>query len=155
MADTSIRVSEELADELYSRKGRSTSYEEFIWSLLDDVDGESAEGGERTSGPVDIEPVVEPSDYTIGQVVENARAEWADDPDQRRQARVDSLRAAIEAVCEEPLSKSELQARAYPGESVGQNERTWFRKTVKPYLKEVAEYSNSDQKWHYSGELLE
>ena len=83
-------------------------------------------------------------------VVEQARAEWADDPDQRRQARVDSLRAAIEAVCEEPLSKSELQARAYPGESVGQNERTWFRKTVKPWLKEVAEYSNTDQKWHCS-----
>ena len=46
MRDTSIRVSEELADELYSRKGRSTSYEEFIWSLLDAVDGEPVETAE-------------------------------------------------------------------------------------------------------------
>ena len=46
MADTSIRVSEELADELYSRKGRSTSYEEFIWSLLDDGGGEPVETAE-------------------------------------------------------------------------------------------------------------
>jgi hypothetical protein len=37
--DTSIRVSEELADELYQRKGRSTSYEDYIWELLDRVDG--------------------------------------------------------------------------------------------------------------------
>lgn len=38
MGDTTIRVSEELADELYQRKGRSTSYEEFLWELLEEVD---------------------------------------------------------------------------------------------------------------------
>jgi len=144
MGDTSIRVSEELADELYSRKGRSTSYEEFIWSLLDDG-GEPAETAEPPK-----DEIVQ-TQQARNTVVEQARAEWADDPDQRRQARVDSLQAAIEAVRDEPLSKSELQAAAYPGDDVGQNERTWFRKTVKPWLKEVAEYSNSDQKWHYSG----
>jgi hypothetical protein len=42
--DTSIRVSEELADELYQRKGRSTSYEDFIWELLDHVDGDNDAG---------------------------------------------------------------------------------------------------------------
>lgn len=36
--DTSIRVSEELADELYQRKGRSKSYEDYIWELLEEVD---------------------------------------------------------------------------------------------------------------------
>lgn len=46
MGDTSIRVSEELADELYDRKGRSTSYEEFIWELIERVDG----GDERDVG---------------------------------------------------------------------------------------------------------
>lgn len=39
MADTTIRVSEELADELYKRKGRSTSYEDYIWQLLEEADG--------------------------------------------------------------------------------------------------------------------
>jgi len=38
MADTTIRVSEELAEELYQRKGRSTSYEEYLWELLEKVD---------------------------------------------------------------------------------------------------------------------
>jgi hypothetical protein len=59
MGDTTIRVSEELADELYERKGRSTSYEEFIWELLEEdssehgaVDSESgAEAGIDTATP--------------------------------------------------------------------------------------------------------
>lgn len=39
MGDTTIRVSEALADELYKRKGRSNSYEDYIWELLAEVEG--------------------------------------------------------------------------------------------------------------------
>jgi len=48
MDRTSIQVSEELADELYRRKGRGNSYEDYIWSLLERVDEyeeKTAEGG--------------------------------------------------------------------------------------------------------------
>jgi predicted CopG family antitoxin len=38
MGDTSIRVSDELADELYSRKSRGESYEDVIWSLIERAD---------------------------------------------------------------------------------------------------------------------
>jgi len=147
MADTSIRVSNELADELYERKGRSTSYEDYIWELLDEVDSHHSSA--------DREPAVEPEPPTaddFGGVLDDAREAFADDPDARQQARVDSLRAALVAVRESPLSKSEIQAAAYPEDAeIGQNERTWFRKTVKPFLKEVATYSSSDHKWHWSG----
>jgi len=34
MSDTSIRISEELADELYDRKNRGESYEDVIWRLI-------------------------------------------------------------------------------------------------------------------------
>jgi len=34
MGDTSIRISEELADELYDRKNRGESYEDVIWRLI-------------------------------------------------------------------------------------------------------------------------
>ncbi len=34
MGDTSIRISEELADELYERKSRGESYEDVIWRLI-------------------------------------------------------------------------------------------------------------------------
>ncbi|WP_435075941.1 antitoxin VapB family protein [Halococcus sp. AFM35] len=42
MADrTSISVTNELADELYSRKGRGESYEDVIWRLIEEQeDGE-------------------------------------------------------------------------------------------------------------------
>lgn len=38
MSDTSIRVSEDLADELHSRKNRGDSYEDVIWRLLENAD---------------------------------------------------------------------------------------------------------------------
>lgn len=47
---TSIRVSERLADELYSRKGRGESYEDVIWELIERADAfeeESSDGSEN------------------------------------------------------------------------------------------------------------
>jgi hypothetical protein len=38
MTDTSIRVSNELADELFDRKQRGESYEDVIWRLIDEAD---------------------------------------------------------------------------------------------------------------------
>lgn len=38
MGDTSIRISEDLADELYERKSRGESYEDVIWRLIRDQD---------------------------------------------------------------------------------------------------------------------
>lgn len=35
---TSIRVSDDLADELYERKERGDSYEDVIWRLIDQAD---------------------------------------------------------------------------------------------------------------------
>jgi len=40
MTDTSIRVSEELADELHERKARGDSYEDVIWRLIEDSNDE-------------------------------------------------------------------------------------------------------------------
>ena len=38
VSDTSIRVSGELADELYARKNRGDSYEDVIWRLIEEAD---------------------------------------------------------------------------------------------------------------------
>lgn len=43
MSDTSIRVSEELADELHDRKNRGDSYEDVIWRLVEKADAYEAE----------------------------------------------------------------------------------------------------------------
>jgi len=42
---TSIRVTEELADELHSRKSRGDSYEDVIWSMIDELEEDSDDGG--------------------------------------------------------------------------------------------------------------
>lgn len=38
MGDTSIRVSDELADELFERKRRGESYEDVIWRIIEEAD---------------------------------------------------------------------------------------------------------------------
>lgn len=38
MSDTSIRVSERLADELFDRKRRGESYEDVIWRTIERAD---------------------------------------------------------------------------------------------------------------------
>jgi hypothetical protein len=38
MADTTLHVSEELAAEIRARKEQETSFEEFMWELLDRID---------------------------------------------------------------------------------------------------------------------
>jgi len=40
MGRTTIQVSDELADELHSRKGRGDTYEDVIWRLIGDGDDE-------------------------------------------------------------------------------------------------------------------
>lgn len=49
MADTSIRVSHELADELFDRKRRGESYEDVIWRLIEkaDAEGDNVDTGEE------------------------------------------------------------------------------------------------------------
>ena len=45
VSDTSIRVSNELADELFDRKQRGESYEDVIWRLIEQADGEQDQDG--------------------------------------------------------------------------------------------------------------
>lgn len=48
MADTSIRVTNELADELFDRKRRGESYEDVIWRLIEKADKHNeANDGDR------------------------------------------------------------------------------------------------------------
>ena len=40
VTDTSIRVTHDLADELFDRKRRGESYEDVIWRLIDEADSD-------------------------------------------------------------------------------------------------------------------
>lgn len=62
MGRTTISVSDELADELYERKGRGETYEDVIWRLIEEAEGRSSGHEPRGKAPEDAPP--EPSTTT-------------------------------------------------------------------------------------------
>jgi len=123
MSDTSIRVSDELADELYARKGRSTSYEEFIWELLAAVDGP-------------IEESVDERD-TVDRI-ESALSGWEPDTDANAQASIEET-ARVGAWLEttrERHKRSEIVEACVPSDI---NEEHWWTAKVRPGLQQLAE----------------
>lgn len=163
---TTIQLSVETWQRLNSRKLPSDSFEDVIVRLLDEeddqptpeLDHEDTKDNNR-EGELRHEPTVSVIDGVIDETV----LKWDDKPVERRDARIESLRRALEAVKETGHSKQELQTEIYwngdrpenpdehPNQIPGQNERTWFRRTVRPALSTVAEYSNSTHSWHWTG----
>jgi len=77
MGDTSIRVSDELADELYDRKERGESYEDVVWRLI-----ERADAAESTSDSEAPQPREEPPEpNTTRDTRETTEASPEQDPD--------------------------------------------------------------------------
>jgi hypothetical protein len=98
--DTTIRVSPELAEELYQRKGRGTSYEDYIWALLDHVDeAEARSGGDTAAGAAETPTSSQPP--VIGRNNGTADATPTTDRERLREALAgsgDVLEARVDAV---------------------------------------------------------
>lgn len=100
MADTSIRVSEELADELYNRKGRGTSYEEFLWELLERVDQSGEAEGQEDIAKSDSS---EEEDALLSEEEAEEAKESVADLRERDRDRLDDAQDAFENEAEEIL----------------------------------------------------
>ena len=133
---------------------RDKSLEQRLIELIEaDTDGRVEVAVDDSAASVE-EPTPKPVDEPISEIVDQAGSDWQGDHPALRETKLVSLRSALEAVRQEPQSKSELQETVYDkyaDDISSQNERSWFRKTVKPYLKQVATYSDSSQKWHWDG----
>ncbi len=132
MSDTSIRVSDDLADELYARKGRSTSYEEFIWELLAAVYGDLDGGAEPTTVETDdTEPTPSEPDET------GLLADWEPQTD----ANAARAREETQRVVGWLRETGGRHSKAEIVETVGPEEGTdyWWRAVVRPGLSELAE----------------
>ena len=114
MADTSIRVSEELADELYRRKGRSTSYEDFIWQLLD---------GDQPAATIEADSEL--------------LADWEPQTD----ANAERARAETQRVLDWLRETGGRHSRREIVDGVGPEEGDdyWWRAVVRPGLSELAD----------------
>jgi len=134
---TSIQVSERLADELYERKGRGESYEDVIWSLIEDSDGESEpapSADDPVSGvgstPTDLEEYAQEwvgqhytgqSTYAEAVAAVQAALEYARANERtRKKDYLDDVATRVDGGYKKPTSKK----------------GSWWRALVKPALRE-------------------
>jgi hypothetical protein len=117
MTDTTIRVSEELADELYRRKGRTTSYEDYIWELLAEVDSDLDTSDDTTTAAARGRDEQFPDDpQDTGERIDLARKRvhelglpGGDDLQQRREAAVLELYEELMSEPGEVVATTELK----------------------------------------------
>ena len=111
-----------------------------------EIDPRGDEGNGSAAVDNDDEPVEAVEDATdpIAAVVDRVADDWEDNPD-----RLADRKAAARAVLEYArdhgsVSKQEAKDEVEPEYSVdGQSPRTWYRKNIRPVLKEAAQYDQS------------
>ena len=130
MSDTSIRVSDELADELYARKGRSTSYEEFIWELLAALEGDlDRDAEEKEAAPI------EQRERALKEADSGLLADWEPQTD----ANAERARAETQRVLDGLRETGGRHSRREIVDGVGPEEGDdyWWRAVVRPGLSEL------------------
>jgi predicted CopG family antitoxin len=153
--DVTIRVKRRVWEQLHRRKGPGDSFSQVIEELLesdenerglDDMESADEHAGHDRERVREREPApaADDLDQRVAAVVDSVAARWADDDrlDDRREAARRVLGYAIEA--DEAVGKSsEIVAEVFDECPVdGQNLETWWRKNVRPVLKEAGTYSN-------------
>jgi len=149
---TTIQITTAMWRELNQRKRPGDTFNDVLARLLEaeTCDVDDMESGdehpdhdrERVREP-DQAPAADDLDQRVAAVVDRVAASWADDDrlDDRRAAARRVLAYAIEA--DEAVGKSsEIVDKVFDECPVaGQDRETWWRKNVRPVLKEAGEYS--------------
>ena len=155
---TTIQISDELADELHRRKERSDAVEDVIWRLIETESGvEPVTASETTDterkAEVYDDLTEESAAGDVGDVEERVQAfvERVSDSWEDTEERLASRRAAAEVVLQHALDTGDAVGKSsdvvedvrerFPVE--GQNEETYWRKNIRPVLKEAGEYSQA------------
>lgn len=124
-----------------------------LWRVVEDVQdaGVTPDSGTEAVTPDrtrEAESAAESaeSDVVDGDIVDAVAEGW-DDTGDRLAARKAAARAVLDYAREHgTVSKQEAKEEIRPEYPVdGQNDRTWYRKNIRPVLNEAAEYDNSDR----------
>jgi hypothetical protein len=126
------------------------AYREIIETGLAELERRADSETDAHAGQKDGPPVRQPDeqpdghdnvDERISEIVADVSASWEDAPE-RLAARRDAARAALTLAFERgSLSRSEALRDVRPDHDVdGQNETTWWKKNVRPVLREVGEH---------------
>ena len=125
---TTIEITKENWRRLNTRKQAGDSFNDVINRLLSDVD---VQGDELEGDQGDV-------DGDLDELVDKVGREWQGDTDERRKAAL----AALEWLRNDggPAGASDFRGALLPSYAVdGQNETTWWRKTVRPTLQAAAD----------------
>lgn len=161
MGRTTISISDELADELYSRKGRGESYEDVLWRLLD---GSSTAGSDtQQDEPAPAEPATDHATHTenhstLDELIDSVATEVLPGSGSKLDERRDALRAVVEYLREAgTASPADFQEDVYPDHRAhytnGENpERSWWKNCIYKGLSELAERTDEIVKSDTTGE---
>jgi hypothetical protein len=154
MGRTSIQVSEELADELYSRKQRGESYEDVIWRLIETGEIDSVEPVDRESPPSRRDKEPSRGDVVLHDDIPNT-------------VEIDGAQEAIQAVIDHlredgAASMREIVAEVMPEHPLGYDvpelepgdryRGAWWRRVVKPALEKderVVKPDTGGSEWQF------
>lgn len=162
MGDTTIRVSEALADELYKRKGRSNSYEDYIWELLAEVEGVEKRtdtvGRREEAGINTAIPIPEgPRDVLdVAAIVrEYFKTKHSPDPS----SRTIHTRAAVADIVaylrrEGPTKPSTIRKAVYESHAEEWSDARTMWKSIgqKLYICGIPGVERSGEEWAYTGD---
>jgi len=150
MGRTTIQVSDELADTLHDMKDRGESYEDVIWTLLDD-DSETDDAVLNGSPPE--EPKPETVDMSEDVELPDSMPQTVSETEAR-----EAISAALRLIGSEPCEFSwiaEEVGREYPlGYDVTQIEKrdgSWWDRIVKPGIKANGAEHQPGRGWSRNG----
>lgn len=181
MGDTTIRVSDALADELHDLKNRGDTYEDVIWRLLENDD-------DREDVPADVERAEPPADQDTRQPRDHDRRDappesppQADETDltslpnqvaeldlpgsgDTLDARHGAVLACVRYLREHgQATKADFQADVYPDRSAGyQSDDGWWNTIGNQGLAQLAQQredlhkpGEGEHTWEYLGDVGE
>jgi hypothetical protein len=169
---TTISIPEELADELYDRKGRGESYADVIWQLIDEAESGQTASQDTPGAPVveDSESRREPADATHAPENEPAEAATfmdhvdavADETLPGSGAKLEDRREAFHTVVEYlresgTATPAEFRSEVYPEHKGWYTDgkdpaRSWWKNAMYPALAELAERTDALAKADHTGE---
>jgi predicted CopG family antitoxin len=163
MGRTTISVSDELADELYERKGRGESYEDVLWRLLED-DGRGklardprGQGGE-TAEPESEEASIDHAAQSLDQIIDEVAHDVLPGSGEKFEEREAAFKAVVSYLRENGSATPEdFKREVYPDHRAQYTEgedpaRSWWKNAMYKGLRELAERSGEIGKSDHTGE---
>lgn len=172
MGSTTISVSDELADELYERKGRGESYEDVIWTLLeadsgdagDEPQDERAEEPHGTAPPPVSANANEGDPGSLETLIDDVAAETLPGSGSKLEERTQALHATVEYLREQgTATPADFREDVYPQHTAQYTKgsdpaRSWWKNCIYKGLRALSERTDTIERadetgeWTYAGE---